>query len=102
MAGIEVEQAYNGQQAVVRMTEVPEGYFDLIRMDIQMPVMDGYMAARMIRGMKREDVKHLPIIALTATSSGEDMEAVRAAGMDDCIAKPLQLERLKEIFMQWM
>lgn len=102
MAGIEVEQAYNGQQAVVRMTEVPEGYFDLILMDIQMPVMDGYIAARMIRGMKREDVKHLPIIALTATSSGEDMEAVRAAGMDDCIAKPLQLERLKEIFMQWM
>lgn len=102
MAGIEVEQAYNGQQAVVRMTEVPEGYFDLILMDIQMPVMDGYIAARMIRGMKREDVKHLPIIALTATSSGEDMEAVRAAGMDDCIAKPLQLERLKEIFMKWM
>ena len=102
MAGIEVEQAYNGQQAVVRMTEVPEGYFDLILMDIQMPVMDGYIATRMIRGMKREDVKHLPIIALTATSSGEDMEAVRAAGMDDCIAKPLQLERLKEIFMQWM
>lgn len=102
MVGIEVEQVYNGQQAVLRMTEVPEGYFDLILMDIQMPVMDGYIATRMIRGMKREDVKHLPIVALTALSSGEDVEAIRAAGMDDYMTKPLQLERLKEIFMQWM
>ena len=102
MAGIEVEQVYNGQQAVIRMTEVPEGYFDMILMDIQMPVMDGYIAARMIRGMKRDDVKHVPIIAMTALSSSEDVEAARAAGMDDYIIKPIQLERLKEIFMQWM
>ena len=102
MVGIEVEQVYNGQQAVLRMTEVPEGYFDMILMDIQMPVMDGYIATRMIRGMKREDVQHLPIIALTELSSGKDIAAIRAAGMDDCITKPLQVERLKEIFMQWM
>lgn len=102
MTGIEVEQVYNGQQAVLRMTEVPEGYFDLILMDIQMPVMDGYIATRMIRNTKRDDAKRLPIIAMTALSSGEDREAARQAGMDDYITKPLELDRLKEILMKWM
>ena len=102
MAGIEVEQVRNGQQAVLRMGEVPEGYFDLILMDIQMPVMDGYIATRMIRNMKREDVRKLPIIAMTALSSGEDRETARQAGMDGYITKPLELDRLKEILMKWM
>ena len=102
MAGIEVEQVRNGQQAVLRMGEVPEGYFDLILMDIQMPVMDGYIATRMIRNLKREDVRRLPVIAMTALSSGEDREAARRAGMDDYITKPLELDRLKEMLMKWI
>ena len=102
MTGIEVECVNNGQQAVLRMAEVPEGYFDLILMDIQMPVMDGYIATRMIRNMKREDVNHLPIIAMSALSSGEDKTAAKNAGMDGYITKPLELERLKEILMKWM
>ena len=102
MAGVEVEQAFNGQQAVLRMTEVPEGYFDLIFMDIQMPVMDGCIATRMIRNMKREDVRQLPIIAMTALSSGEDREAASQAGMDDYIVKPLELDRLKKMLMKWL
>jgi CheY-like chemotaxis protein len=102
MTGIEVEQARNGQQAVFRMTEVPEHYFDLILMDIQMPVMDGYIATRMIRNLKREDAKEIPIVAMTALASGEDVDASRAAGMDDHITKPLELERLKEILMKYL
>lgn len=102
MAGVEVEQVFNGQQAVLRMTEVPEGYFDLIFMDIQMPVMDGYIATRMIRNMKREDVRQLPIIAMTALSPGEDREAASQAGMDDYIVKPLELDRLKKMLMKWL
>ena len=102
MAGIEVEQVRNGQQAVLRMGEVPEGYFDLVLMDIQMPVMDGYIAARMIRNLKRDDVQHLPIVAMTVLSSGEDREAAVQAGMDDYITKPLELDRLKEILMKWI
>ena len=102
MTGMEVEQLQNGQQAVLRMGEVPEGYFDLVLMDIQMPVMDGYIATRMIRNMKRDDVKQLPIIAMTALSSSEDMEAARMAGMDGYITKPLELDRLKEILMKWL
>lgn len=102
MAGVEVEQVFNGQQAVLRMTEVPEGYFDLIFMDIQMPVMDGYIATRMIRNMKREDVRRLPIIAMTALSSEEDRESARQVGMDDYIIKPLELDRIKEMLMKWV
>ena len=102
MAGIEFEQACGGQQAVLRMTEVPEGYFDLILMDIQMPVMDGYIATRMIRNMKREDVKRLPIIAMTVSSSGAERETARQAGVDGYIKKPLVFERLKEILMKWL
>lgn len=102
MAGISAEHVCNGQQAVLRMTEVPEGYFDLILMDIQMPVMDGYIATRMIRNMKREDVKRVPIVAMTALSSGEDIDTAKRAGMDDFITKPMTLDRLKEIFMKWM
>lgn len=102
LTGMEVERLQNGQQAVLRMTEVPENYFDLVLMDIQMPVMDGYIATRMIRNMKREDVKQLPIIAMTALSSSEDMEAARQAGMDGYITKPLELDRLKEVLLKWL
>lgn len=102
MTGIAIEEAYDGQQAVLRMTEVPEGYFDLILMDIQMPVMDGYIATRMIRNMQRGDTKKLPIIAMTANAFPEDVEAAKAAGMDEHIAKPLELDRLKEVLMKWL
>lgn len=102
MTGIAIEEAFDGQQAVLRMTEVPEGYFDLILMDIQMPVMDGYIATRMIRNMQRSDTKKLPIIAMTANAFPEDVEAAKAAGMDEHIAKPLELDRLKEVLMKWL
>ena len=102
MAGVEVEQVTNGQQVVLRMEEVPEGYFDMILMDIQMPVMDGYIATRMIRNMKREDVRRLPVIAMGAVPSGEERERARHAGMDDFISKPIEPDRLKELLMKWM
>ena len=102
MTGMEVERLQNGQQAVLRMTEVPEHYFDLVLMDIQMPVMDGYIATRMIRNMKREDVEQLPIIAMTALPSGEEIDAARQAGRDGYITKPLELDRLKEVLMKWL
>ena len=56
----------------------------------------------MIRNLKREDVQHLPIVAMTALSSDEDREAAVQAGMDDYITKPLELDRLKEILMKWI
>ena len=102
MTGVEVERVNNGQQAVLRMTEVPEGYFDMLFMDVEMPVMDGYIATRMIRHMKRDDVKRIPIIAMTTLAEQENVEAAKRAGMDEHMTKPLELERLKEILMKWL
>lgn len=102
MTGIAIEEAFDGQQAVLRMTEVPEGYFDLILMDIQMPVMDGYIATRMIRNMQRTDTKDLPIIAMTANALPDDVAATKEAGMNEHISKPLELDRLKEVLMKWL
>ncbi len=100
--GIEVERVYDGQQAVLRIAEVPEGYFDMVMMDIQMPVMDGYIATRMIRNMERDDVKHMPIIAMTALTQGEEAEEARRSGMDEYLTKPIELDRLKEVLMKWL
>lgn len=100
--GIAMEFAGNGQQAVLRVSEVPEGYFDMIFMDVQMPVMDGYIASRMIRRLDREDVRSIPIIAMTALTLDDDIAAAEQAGMDAHIAKPLELEQLKKILMKWL
>lgn len=102
LTGMQVDYAENGQQAVMRIAEAPENYYQLIFMDVQMPVMDGYIATRMIRGLERQDVKTIPIIAMTALALEEDVQEARQAGMDDHVAKPLQLERIQEILLKWL
>lgn len=102
MTGIRVDYAENGQQAVMQIAEAPENYYQLIFMDVQMPVMDGYIATRMIRGMDREDTKTIPIVAMTAITLEEDIREAEQAGMDDHVAKPLQLERIQEILLKWL
>ena len=102
LTGMQVDYAENGQQAVMRVAEAPENYYQLIFMDVQMPVMDGYIATRMIRGLERQDVKTIPIIAMTALALDEDVQEARQAGMDDHVAKPLQLERIQEILLKWL
>ena len=76
--------------------------YDLIIMDVQMPIMDGYIATQMIRNMKREDVANVPVIAMTTLSAGEGEEEALRAGMNGFITKPLQIGELKEILMKWM
>ena len=71
--GVAVEQAEDGAQAVALVEKNPPRYYDLIFMDIQMPVMNGYEAARRIRAMDREDIKDLPIIAMTANAFAADI-----------------------------
>ncbi|MDL2318701.1 response regulator [Eubacteriales bacterium OttesenSCG-928-A19] len=90
--------AENGCEAVARFDESPEGYFDVILMDVQMPVMDGYEATRQIRALHRADAAAVPILAMTANAFSEDIEDARRAGMDHHIAKPLDPVRmLREI-----
>ena len=89
--GAEVACAHNGKEAVDVFQSHPEGSFDVILMDIMMPVMDGMEASRTIRSLKRQDAAKIPIIALTANAFVEDMKKSREAGMNAHLAKPLNM-----------
>lgn len=97
MTGVQIETAENGLQAVETFANAPEGYFDLIFMDIQMPVMDGYDAARKIRALPRDDAQSVWIVAMTANAFVEDIRLSREAGMNEHCSKPVDVERLHEI-----
>lgn len=92
--GAEIICAENGKEAVDRFNGCTAGYYDLILMDIQMPVMDGYDAARSIRQSKHEDAGRIPILAMTANAFREDEEDALAAGMNGHIAKPIDVDAL--------
>ncbi len=100
--GARVECAGDGRQGLQRFAEMPEGYYDLILMDIQMPVMNGLKATRAIRKLPREDAADIPIIALSANVSAEDIAAGREAGMNGHLAKPLDIPKLMEEMEYWM
>ena len=100
MTGVQIEKAYNGQEAVQMVREKPIGYFDLIFMDIQMPVMDGYEATRRIRAMRREDGEQIPIYALSANALAEDIENALQAGMNGHIAKPIDRATIEKVLRQ--
>lgn len=97
LIGIQVEEAENGARAVEIFKASPEQYFDLIFMDIQMPVMNGYEATRQIRSMSRQDAKDIWIVAMTANAFVEDIRLSREAGMNEHLSKPVDVERLQEI-----
>lgn len=90
----------NGQLAVECFADSEEGKFDAILMDVQMPVMNGYDATRAIRGLQRKDASEIPIIAMTANAFAEDEKAALAAGMNVHLAKPIDIEMLKQVIWQ--
>ena len=100
MTGVQVELAGDGKQAVERFQQSPEGWYDLIFMDIQMPVMDGYEATRRIRALPRADAERVWIVAMTANAFVEDVRQSRRAGMNRHISKPVDLDRLLEILRE--
>ncbi len=95
--GVQVEVADNGKEALEKFASSPEGYYDIIFMDIQMPVMDGYEAARRIRKLSRNDAESVWIVAMTANAFVEDIRRSRDAGMNEHCSKPVDPERLHEI-----
>lgn len=97
LTGVQVEVASNGAQAVKIFEDSPEDYFDLIFMDVQMPVMNGYDATRHIRQMTRSDAGKVWIVAMTANAFVEDIRLSRDAGMDEHISKPVDFEQLEEV-----
>ncbi len=100
--GVQIEKAYNGQEAVQMVREKPCGYYDLIFMDIQMPVMDGYEATRQIRGMDRQDAGKIPIFALSANALAQDVENSKNAGMNGHIAKPIDMGPIENVMRQYL
>lgn len=87
----------NGQECVDCFAKSQENYFDIILMDIRMPVMDGYMAARKIRALPREDASQIPILAMTANAYDEDVKESYASGMNEHISKPVEPKNLYEV-----
>lgn len=102
IVNIEVDSAANGKEALERITSAEEGYYDLIFMDIQMPVMNGYETAKAIRALPRKDMKDIPIIAMTAKAFTEDVRKADEAQMNGYISKPIELVSLEGILKQWL
>jgi two-component system sensor histidine kinase/response regulator len=99
-AGAIVTSTQNGQEAVERFSEAREGFYDLILMDIQMPVMDGCSAAQAIRALPRSDAKCTIIIAMTANSFREDIQKCLDSGMNAHIAKPFILNDITSAYLE--
>ena len=95
--GAEVSKAWNGEETVELFRKSESGEFDAILMDIMMPVMNGYEATKMIRSLDREDAKKIPIIAMTANAFTEDRIRAKEAGMNEHVAKPVDVELLMKV-----
>lgn len=97
-----IETAENGKEAVEKFANAPSGFYDLIFMDIHMPVMNGYEATAAIRSHRKYREKQIPIIAMTANAFAEDVVKAKNAGMKEHIAKPLEMNRLCEIMQRYL
>ena len=91
------EHAADGQMCVDMLSYAEDGYYDLIPMDIQMPIMDGYEATRQIRKLENPETANIPIVAITANAFEEDRQKALEAGMNEHVSKPIDLERLLEV-----
>ena len=100
--GIRVEEACDGARAVQMVSESAPGYYDMIFMDVQMPIMDGYEATRAIRSLDRADTARLPIVAMTANAFDEDVRTALRAGMDAHFAKPIEIAKLEQMLYRYL
>lgn len=97
MVGCKVESAKNGQEAVDKFLETPVNYYDVILMDIRMPILDGFEATKIIRTAEKEDARTVPIIALSANAFDEDTKKSIDAGMNGHLAKPIDIKHLYKV-----
>lgn len=100
--GIDVEIAPNGRNGISRLKEREAGYYSIVFMDIRMPGIDGYETTRQIRKNQRDDLKKIPIIAMTAEAFSNDVKMAVDAGMNGHIAKPVDLDCLKAVLDDWL
>ena len=92
--GVQCERAENGQECIQRLNDTAPGTYDLVLMDVQMPVLNGRDAARQLRQSSRADLRSIPIAAMTADAFAEDVQACLEAGMDAHLAKPVDIEKV--------
>lgn len=102
MTGVSVDWAKDGREAVAMFEGSAEGYYDIVFMDIQMPVMDGYKATAAMRSLHREDAKTIPILAMTANAFMEDAVHARSAGMNEHISKPVDFSRIRAALEKYL
>ena len=102
MTGANIDTAENGKEALEKFSNAAIGFYDLIFMDIQMPTMNGYEATAAIRSLKKYQAKQIPIVAMTANAFAEDVILAKNAGMDEHIAKPLEMNRLCEVMQRYL
>ena len=100
--GVTVESAENGREALEKFEKSGENYYNMILMDIQMPIMNGYEASKAIRKLPRKDAAEIPIIAMTANAFSEDMQRSKNAGMNEHLTKPLDIEQLMKCMETWL
>ena len=98
--GVSCQRTANGQEALECFRKSAPGYFGAVLMDIQMPVMNGYEAARAMRNLDRPDAKTIPIVAMTANAFAEDVQHSMEAGMSAHLAKPIDMAALKDVLMK--
>lgn len=99
---VTVEEARDGAEAVEKVSASQDGYYDLIFMDVQMPVLDGYGATKAIRALGRADAESVPIIAMTANAFEEDVRAALRSGMNAHFAKPIEVAQLEKLLNQYL
>ena len=95
--GMIVEIADNGEMGIEKFKNSQTGYYDMILMDIRMPIMNGYVATKNIRRLERDDAATVPIIAMTADAFGDDIAKCLSAGMNGHISKPIDTEKMIEV-----
>lgn len=100
MEGASCDRTVNGQDAVERFRHTPPAFYDAVLLDIQMPVMNGYEAARAIRALDRSDAATIPIVAMTANAFAEDVQKAMEAGMSAHISKPIDMDVLRDALLK--
>ncbi|MCI8409920.1 MAG: response regulator [Lachnospiraceae bacterium] len=101
MKNIKVEVVYDGEEAVDKFEKSPAGYYNAILMDIEMPVMTGVEASKVIRTLHKQDAMTIPIISVTANSMYENVFFSRKYGMDDYVGKPIEPDNLYSVLKKW-
>ena len=101
-AGFLVEHAADGQACVDMLSRAEEGYYDLILMDVQMPILNGYEATKKIRQLENRKKAEIPILAMTANAFSEDQQAALEAGMNEHVAKPIDMNVLLRVMMKYL